>query len=393
MLPKPEEVPKKPKSRGENLAKTWGGTKKTTKKNKVPEVLGPGGLQNFGFVGTSSGFDNIFLENFARTWGGTKKNQSLEVKILPKPEEVPKKQQKNQSSRSLGAWRPPELWFCWYLLRFWQYFPWKLCQNLRRYQKKPKSRGENLAKTWGGTKKKQQKNQSSRSLGAWRPPELWFFCTSAGFGNIFLENFARTWGSTKKNQSLEVKILPKPEEVPKKTQKNCGGLGLGGIKNFVFFLYFLRFWQGFPWKLCQNLRKYQKNQSLEVKILPKPEEVPKKTKKNKVPEVLGPGDLQNFGFFWYIRRFWRYFPWKLCQNLRRYQKNQSLEVKILPKPAEVPKKPKFWRSPGPKTSGTLFFLVLLVLPQVWAKTVLFFLVPPQVLARFYCQSLRKGKSI
>ena len=72
MLPKPEEVPKKPKSRGENLAKTGGGTKKN-QKNKVPEVLGPGGLKNFGFFGTSSGL--------ARFSG----------KILPEPEEVPKK--------------------------------------------------------------------------------------------------------------------------------------------------------------------------------------------------------------------------------------------------------------------------------------------------------------
>ena len=55
ILPKPEEVPKKPK------------------KTKVSEVLGPGDLQNFGFFGTSSGFDNIFL------------------KTLPEPEEVPKK--------------------------------------------------------------------------------------------------------------------------------------------------------------------------------------------------------------------------------------------------------------------------------------------------------------
>ena len=28
----------------------------------------------------------------------------------------------------------------------------------------------------------------------------------------------------------------------------------------------------------------------------------------------------------------------------------------MPKPEEVPKKPKFWRSPGPKTSGTSVFL-------------------------------------
>ena len=33
-------------------------------------------------------------------------------------------------------------------------------------------------------------------------------------------------------------------------------------------------------------------------------------------------------------------------------------MKTLPKPEEVPKQPKFWRSPGPKTSGTLVFFGL-----------------------------------
>ena len=40
----------------------------------------------------------------------------------------------------------------------------------------------------------------------------------------------------KKSQSLEVKILPKPVEVPKNQKKQSfGGLGLGGLKNFGFF--------------------------------------------------------------------------------------------------------------------------------------------------------------
>ena len=39
-----------------------------------------------------------------------------------------------------------------------------------------------------------------------------------------------------KNQSLEVKILPKPVEVQKFQKKQSfGGLRLGGLKNFVFF--------------------------------------------------------------------------------------------------------------------------------------------------------------
>ena len=88
-----------------------------------------------------------------------------------------------------------------------------------------------------------------------------------------------------KNQSLEVNILPKPEEVPKKSKnQSFGGLGLGGLKNFVFFGTSSGFGKVFQKKYCQNLRRYQKNQSLEVKILPKPEEVPK-NQKTKVSEV------------------------------------------------------------------------------------------------------------
>ena len=144
------------------------------------------------------------------------------------------------------------------------------------------------------------------------------------------------------------------------------------VSRILVFWYLLRFWQGFQEKYCQNLRRYQKNQSLEVKILPKPEEVPKKPKKTKFWRSPGPktsGTL-GFWFFWYLLRFWQGFQEKYCQNPRRYQKNQSLEVKILPKPEEVPKKPKktkFWRSPGPKTSGTLgfwFFWYLLTLTPV-----------------------------
>ena len=55
---------------------------------------------------------------------------------------------------------------------------------------------------------------------------------------------------------------------------------------------------------CQNLRRYQKDQ------------------KTKVPKVLGPGDLQNFGFL---------VPPRFLARFSR---------KILPEPEEVPKKPK-----------------------------------------------------
>ena len=157
--------------------------------------------------------------------------------------------------------------------------------------------------------------------------------------------------------------MPKPEEVPKKPKKNKVSEVLGlEVSRILFFLVPLRFWQGFQEKYCQNLRRYQKNKILE-------------TSKPKTSETsffwggvfwyllrfLARFSPLDFGFFWYLFRFWQSFQGKYCQ-----------------KPEEVPKKPKFWRSPGPKTSGTLVFLVFLVPPQVLAKRVLFFLVPPQV---------------
>ena len=88
-MPEPEEVPKKPKSRDENLPKPEEVPKKT-KKTKVPEVLGPGDLQNFvffGFFGTSSGFGKIFTSRF---WffGTSSGFGNIFLKTLPKPEEV-----------------------------------------------------------------------------------------------------------------------------------------------------------------------------------------------------------------------------------------------------------------------------------------------------------------
>ena len=62
-----------------------------------------------------------------------------------------------------------------------------------------------------------------------------------------------------KNKSLEVKILPTPVEVPKKPSKkkqSFGGLGLGGLKNFSL----------------QVLTIFS------LKTLPEPEGVPKKPK-------------------------------------------------------------------------------------------------------------------
>ena len=67
-MPKPEEVPKKPKSRGEYLAKTCGDTKKNPK--KVSEVLGLEVSRILFFLQVLTIFS---------------------LKTLPEPEEVPKK--------------------------------------------------------------------------------------------------------------------------------------------------------------------------------------------------------------------------------------------------------------------------------------------------------------
>ena len=88
---------------------------------------------------------------------------------------------------------------------------------------------------------------------------------------------------------------------------------------------------------------------------------------------------------------YRFTAIKSCQSLRRYQKTKN----FLPKPEEVPKKPKktkifsHWLAPGLKIGKSLFFLVFLVPFQVLAVLVLVFLVPPQVLAIKWCQSLRR----
>ena len=73
----------------------------------------------------------------------------------------------------------------------------------------------------------------------------------------------------------------------------------------------------FSRKILPEPEEVPKKQSLEVKILPKPEEVPKRPKKPK-----GPGDPQNFGFFGTCSDFGKVFK------------------KNMPEPEEVPKKPK-----------------------------------------------------
>ena len=74
-----------------------------------------------------------------------KKNQSLEVKILPKPEEVPKKQKTKvlevlglEVSRILVFLVPPHVLAI---------FSLKTLPKPEEVPKKPKSRGQNLAKT------------------------------------------------------------------------------------------------------------------------------------------------------------------------------------------------------------------------------------------------------
>ena len=103
MLPKPEEVPKKPSSRGENLAKTCGGTKKTkkTKKTKFRRSWA-WRSQEFYFCLVPPQVLTIFSLKTLPEPEEVPKNQSLEVKILPKPEEVPKKQKKSKVSEVLG---------------------------------------------------------------------------------------------------------------------------------------------------------------------------------------------------------------------------------------------------------------------------------------------------
>ena len=72
------------------------------------------------------------------------------------------------------------------------------------------------------------------------------------------------------------------------------------------------------------------------------------------------------------------FQGERCLNLRRYQKNPSLEVKIWPKPVKVPKKPK------KKVSEVLGLEV---------SRILVFVVPPQVLTRFSLKTLPEPEEI
>ena len=135
------------------------------------------------------------------------------------------------------------------------------CQNLRRYQKDRKKKPK-FQKSWG--------LETSRILVFLVPPQVL---------TIFSLKTLPEPEKVPKNQSLEVKILPKPEEVPKKPKRpKFRRSWAWRSQEFWFFWYLLRFWQGFQEKYCQNPRRSQKNQSLEAKILLKPEEVSKKPK-------------------------------------------------------------------------------------------------------------------
>ena len=107
----------------------------------------------------------------------------------------------------------------------------------------------------------------------------------------------------------------------------------------------------------------------------KPEEVSKKTQKNKVLEVLGLGVSQFLVFLRPPQVLARFSPLDFG-FLVPFQVLAKFSRKILSKPEEVPKKPKFWRSPGPKTSGTLVFLrVFWYLLRFWQKRFWFFWYP------------------
>ena len=130
------------------------------------------------------------------------------------------------------------------------------CQNLRRYQKKKKKIQVFKA----------HRSEDRKILGFfvfWYLFRFWhflgFFGTSSGFGN---------------------KILPKPEEVPKKTKL-----------------------------FCQNLRRYQKKQ-----------------KKNQVFKAHRSEDRKILGFFGFLVPP-QVLAIKSCQNLKRYQKKQNFFAK------------------------------------------------------------------
>ena len=89
-------------------------------------------------------------------------------------------------------------------------------------------------------------------------------------------------------------------------------------------------------KSCQNLKRYQKTNT----FLLKPQEVPNK-KKHNIMSWRPPGPKIGtslffvlFFFFWYLFRFWHFFDF--------FGTSSGFGNKVVPKPEEVPKKPKLF---------------------------------------------------
>ena len=132
----------------------------------------------------------------------------------------------------------------------------------------------------------------------------------------------------------------KPEEVPKKINVLEATRPEDRQMVVVFFVFFGTS-SGFGNICCAF---FGTSSGFGNKIVPKPEEVPKKSK-------------------------------LCCQNLRRYQKKKDFHV---------------LEAPGPEDRQVFVFLFFVVPPQVLA-IFLGFLVPPQDLAIKSCQNLRRYK--
>ena len=160
------------------------------------------------------------------------------------------------------------------------------CQSLRRYQKNQK-----YAKTWRGTKKKQQQQKKNNDVPIFGPGDL-----------------------------QDMKIF---------------------VCLFVVFFFCFCFFGTSSGVVCQSLRRYKKNTTM-----PKPEEVPKTTKKTQDFRIIGPSGLQDMKtfFFMYLFRFWHF--WAFLVPLQALAKNvlfgtfSGLGTILLPKPEEVPKQTK-----------------------------------------------------
>ena len=291
------------------------------------------------------------------------------MKILPKPEEVPKKPNK-QSSRSLGAWRPPELWFFWYLLRFWQGFQEKYCQ---KKTKVPEVFGLEVSRilvffgTSSGFGKVFKKNIARKKpkfqrCSAWRSQEFWFFWYLLRLWQGFQEKYCQKKTKVPEVFGLEVSrilvFLVPPQALARFSRKilqeknqSSRGVRLGGLKNFVFFGISSGFGKVFKKKYCQKKTKVPEVFGLEVSrilVFLVPPQVLARFSRKILPEKnqssrgVRLGGLKNFGFFWYLLRFWQGFQEKYCQKKTKVPEVLGLEV----------------------------------------SRILVFLVPPQVLARF-----------